>query len=195
MALCHVQKPCLIAMPCASSLCFFYTAKHSVLKFSFQILTRRGILFFFNSVVALRISSRLSPLRSRRFHFKEEALTASVRRPYATLMADTTCSGWRTGQHPIWPRPVCKRSATTWNSSRRWCELRKYKFEWRYDRRSGNCNLSNCKLTGKKKLIRHLEWTIGCMDFISSWGKKKILLVCWAHLCDIRDFKQVDGRF
>ena len=25
--------------------------------------------------------------------------------------------------------------------------MRKYKFEWRYDRRSGNCNFSNCKLT------------------------------------------------
>ena len=31
----------------------------------------------------------------------------------------------------------------------RWCELRKYKFKWRYDRRSANCNLSNCKLTRK----------------------------------------------
>ena len=28
----------------------------------------------------------------------------------------------------------------------RWCELRKYKFKLRYDRRSGNCNLTNCKL-------------------------------------------------
>ena len=105
----HGTLPCSIAMPCASSPCFFYTAKHNVLKFSFQILTRRGILFVFNSVVALRISSRLSPWRSRRFHFKEETLTASVRRSYATFMADTTCSGWRTGQHPSWPRPVCKR--------------------------------------------------------------------------------------
>ena len=84
---------------------FFFTAKHNVLKFSFQILTRRGILFFFNSVVALRINSRLSPWRSQRFHFKEEALTASVRRSYATFMADTTCSGWQTGQHPSWPWP------------------------------------------------------------------------------------------
>ena len=33
-----------------------------------------------------------------------------------------------------------------WNED---CELRKYKFKWRYDRRSGNCNLSNCKLTRK----------------------------------------------
>ena len=31
----------------------------------------------------------------------------------------------------------------------RWCELRKCKFKWRYHRRSGNCNLSNCKLTRK----------------------------------------------
>ena len=37
-----------------------------------------------------------------------------------------------------------------WNIEWRWCELRKYKFKWRYDRRSGNCNLSNCKLTRKK---------------------------------------------
>ena len=29
--------------------------------------------------------------------------------------------------------------------------MRKYKFKWRYDRCSGNCNLSNCKLTRKKK--------------------------------------------
>ena len=28
------------------------------------------------------------------------------------------------------------------------------------------------------------------MNFISSWNKKNILLVCWAHSCDIRDFKQ-----
>ena len=34
-----------------------------------------------------------------------------------------------------------------WNLEWRWCELRKYKFKWRYDRRSGNCKLSNCKLT------------------------------------------------
>ena len=33
--------------------------------------------------MALRSSSRLSPWRFRRFHFKEEALTASVRRSYA----------------------------------------------------------------------------------------------------------------
>ena len=102
----HVTLPCSIAcIPmCFITLFFLHGQAHS-----FQILTRRGILFFFNSVVALRISSRLSPWRSRRFHFKEEALTASVRRSYATFMADTTCSGWRTGQHPSWPRPVCKR--------------------------------------------------------------------------------------
>ena len=32
----------------------------------------------------------------------------------------------------------------------RWCELRKYKLKWRYDRRSSNCNLSNSKLTLKQ---------------------------------------------
>ena len=33
-----------------------------------------------------------------------------------------------------------------------WCELGKYKFKWKYDRRSGSCNLSNCKLTRKKAI-------------------------------------------
>ena len=37
-----------------------------------------------------------------------------------------------------------------WNLEWRWYELRKYKFKWRYDRRSGNCNLSRCKLTLQK---------------------------------------------
>ena len=32
----------------------------------------------------------------------------------------------------------------------RLCEQWKYKFKWRYDRRSDNCSLSNCKLTWKK---------------------------------------------
>ena len=36
----------------------------------------------------------------------------------------------------------------------RWCELWKYKFKRRYDRRSGNCKLSNCKLNRIKKISR-----------------------------------------
>ena len=36
----------------------------------------------------------------------------------------------------------------------RWCELWKYNFKWRYDRRSGNCKLSNCKLNRIKKISR-----------------------------------------
>lgn len=47
---------------------------------------RRGILFFFNSVVTLQ-STRLLPWRSRCFYFKGEALTASVRRSNATFTA------------------------------------------------------------------------------------------------------------
>ena len=34
----------------------------------------------------------------------------------------------------------------------RWCELWKYKFKWRFDRRSGNCKLSNCKLNRIKTI-------------------------------------------
>ena len=57
--------------------------------------------FLFKSVVALRISSRLSPWRSRSFYFSGEAQTASVRRCNAIFPADTTFRDWRTSQHYI----------------------------------------------------------------------------------------------
>ena len=52
------------------------------------------------------------------------------------------------------PKKHCKNSKNTtqlkeyleWRSR----EQRKNKFKWRYDRRSGKCNLSNCKLIRKK---------------------------------------------
>ena len=61
---------------------------------------------------------------------------------------------WR----PIhWGRPICwvliliRQRNEPW----RWCELRKYyKIMFRYDRRCGYCNLSNCKK--KKKYFRGL---------------------------------------
>ena len=52
------------------------------------------------------------------------------------------------------PKKHCKNSKNTtqlkeyleWRS----CEQWKNKFKWRYDRRSGKCNLNNCKLIRKK---------------------------------------------
>ena len=46
----------------------------------------------------------------------------------------------------------------------RWCELRKYTFKYRYDRRIGHCNLSNCKINPKKKKIG----TSTGLEFIAS---------------------------
>ena len=62
---------------------------------------------------------------------------------------------WR----PIhWGRPICwvliliRQRNEPW----RWCELRKYyKIMFRYDRRCGYCNLSNCK---KKKILSGFIW-------------------------------------
>ena len=67
-----------------------------------------------------------------------------------------------------------------------WCELRKYKFQWRSDHRSGNWNLSNCKLTGKK--ISGLQrdsnpWPLSYEDpYIGSWP------ICWVHLNPWREW-------
>ena len=44
-------------------------------------------------------------------------------------------------EHPyIGSRPICLillNPWKEWNEEWRWCELRKYNFKWRYDRRSG----------------------------------------------------------
>ena len=74
----------------------------------------------------------------------------------------------------IGSRPICwvhLNPRKEWNMEWRWCELRKYKFKWRYDRRSGNCNLSNCKLTRKK------NWgtSTGSMCWKKSTAKGKLL--------------------
>ena len=70
MALCHVPM-CFITL-------FFLHGQAQCLEVFFSNFDAAWHTFLSNSVVALRISSRVSPWRSRRFHFKEEALTASV---------------------------------------------------------------------------------------------------------------------
>ena len=61
-----------------------------------------------------------------------------------------------------------------WNLEWRWCELRKYKFKWRYDRRSGNCNLSRCKLTLQK--FRDVN---GILKKSSDKGKLLEKMITW----------------
>ena len=63
------------------------------------------------------------------------------------------CSNQLSSEDPyIGSRPICWVHLNPWKewNTKWWCELWKYKFMWRYDRRSGNCTLRNCKVTPKK---------------------------------------------